>query len=399
MTNVNTDRATGLVQDPKNLTAALIVAAGRGRRFGGPVPKQYADLAGCAVLRHTIVAFLEHPSVDLVRCVIHEKDQSLYDAAVGGLTLLDPVLGGAARQDSVRLGLESLQNLGVDRVLIHDGARPFVKAHIIDGVLAALDDFPGALPALAVADTLKRGEDGCITATLTRADLYRAQTPQGFHLEQILDAHQQFDGAALTDDAQMFEGLGLSVALTKGHEDNFKITTGEDLMRAERLMDARRELRTGTGFDAHKFSDGDFVTLCGVEIPCDQGLAGHSDADVALHALTDALLGAIGAGDIGQHFPPQDAQWKGAASDRFVHHALHLIYDRGGAIVNVDITLICERPKIGPYRAAMVARVADILGLPADRISVKATTTEGMGFTGRGEGIAAQALALVRLPT
>lgn len=382
----------------QNLTAVLIVAAGRGHRFGGTLPKQYAPLGGQAVLRHTVKAVLAHPDVDLVRCVIHGDDRALYDAALDGVDVLDPVLGGAERQDSVRLGLESLEDLGVGTVLIHDAARPFVDAATIDGVLAALHSHPGAIPAVAVADTLKRGQDGLISATVPRTGLYRAQTPQGFRLAQILDAHRQPDAADFTDDAQLFESLSLAVALTGGHEDNFKITTGEDLMRAERLLAGRSETRTATGYDAHKFAAGTFVTLGGVEIPHSQGLAGHSDADVALHALTDALLGTIGAGDIGQHFPPSEPKWKGAASDRFVQHAAKLIQDRGGEIVNVDVTLICEQPKIGPHASAMVARVAEVLGIDADRVSIKATTTEGMGFTGRREGIAAQALAAVRLP-
>ena len=382
----------------QNRTAVLIVAAGRGHRFGGPLPKQYADLAGHAVLYHTVAAVLAHPAVDVVRCVIHSDDRALYDAAVDGLDVLDPVVGGAERQDSVRLGLESLEDLSVDTVLIHDAARPFVDSGTIDGVLAALANHPGAIPAVAVADTLKRGQDGVIADTVPRDDLFRAQTPQGFRLAQILAAHQSPDAADFTDDAQLYESLGLSVALTDGHEDNFKITRGEDLMRAERLLAGTFDTRTATGYDAHKFADGTFVTLGGVEIPHSHGLAGHSDADVALHALTDALLGTIGAGDIGQHFPPSDPQWKGASSDRFVQHAAKLIRDRGGEIVNLDVTIICESPKIGPHASAMKARVAEVLAIDADRVSVKATTTEGMGFTGRREGIAAQALAAVRVP-
>ena len=383
--------------DTNNLTAALVVAAGRGHRFGGELPKQYTDLAGKPVLFHTVSALLAHPGVDLVRCVIHPDDRELYEAAVEGLAVLEPVLGGAERQDSVRLGLQSLTDQSVDKVLIHDGARPFVSLAVIDGVLEALEDRPGAIPALAVSDTLKRGEMSLITQTVSRDGLYRAQTPQGFHLDKIIDAHLQVHEGELTDDAQLFESLGISVILTEGSHDNFKITTGEDLMRAERLISNRSETRTGSGFDAHRFGDGDFVTLCGIEIPHEFGLKGHSDADVALHALTDALLGAIGAGDIGQHFPPSDAKWKGASSDRFVAHAADLIHERGGEIINVDVTIICEAPKIGPHRDPMVARVAEILNVDQNRVSVKATTTEGMGFAGRKEGMAAQAIASVRL--
>lgn len=381
-------------------TIALIVAAGRGRRFGGDVPKQYQALGGIPVLRHTVQAFLNAYNIDLVRCVIHPDDQDLYEEACAGLDILSPVHGGETRQESVRLGLESLMDHEPDKVLIHDAARPFIAGHVIDGVIEALDVHPGALPAVPVADTLKRCEDGVIVDTVSREGLYRAQTPQGFRFSDILKAHQQLVGQELTDDTQLLERLGLGVTLSPGSEDNFKITTSEDLMRAERHLAANLETRTGQGYDVHRFAtDGakDWVTLCGVDIAYSCGLEGHSDADVGLHALTDALLGAIGAGDIGQHFPPSDDQWKGASSDRFLAHAAHLVRERGGEIVNVDVTLICEAPKIGPHRAAMVARVAEILEIAPQRVSVKATTTEGLGFTGRREGIAAQALANVRV--
>jgi len=388
-------------------TAALIVAAGRGRRFGGAQPKQYAGLGGQSVLARTVRAFLTHPRVGKVRCVIHADDNDLYAAALRGVAdpdgvLLDPVTGGATRQESVRLGLESLDGLGLDKVLIHDAARPFAAAAVIDGVLDALETHGGAIPAIPVADTLKRGRDGVIAETHPREGLYRAQTPQGFRFAEILQAHRDLQGEELTDDAQLFERAASQVALTAGAEDNFKITTEEDLMRAERLLNGsgapQTVTRTGFGFDAHRLGPGGpggHVTLCGVEIPFSQGLQGHSDADVALHALTDALLGAVGAGDIGKHFPPTDRQWKGAASDRFLAHAAAEVRARGGEIVNVDVTIVCEAPKIAPHKDAMRARVADILGIDVNRVSVKATTTEGMGFTGRGEGIAAQAVANV----
>ena len=381
-------------------TIALVVAAGRGRRFGGDLPKQYAPLAGKTVLRHTLRALLDHPRVDSVQVVIHHDDQDLYQDAVEGMELLPPVFGGATRQDSVRLGLESLEARAPDAVLIHDAARPFVSAAQIDAVIDALATHPGALPVVAVADTLKRSGTGTVVdGTVSRAELYRAQTPQGFRFADILAAHRQLAGQELTDDAQLFEHLGLDVALCAGGENNFKITTSEDLMRAERLIAAQSETRTGQGYDVHRFGDGTFVTLCGVEISHTHGLTGHSDADVALHALTDALLGAIGAGDIGEHFPPTDSQWKGASSDRFLRHACDLVHARGGEIVNVDVTLICQAPKVGPHRRVMCEKVAEILGIAPDRVSVKATTTEGLGFTGRQEGIAAQALANVRLGT
>ncbi|MBF0248156.1 MAG: bifunctional 2-C-methyl-D-erythritol 4-phosphate cytidylyltransferase/2-C-methyl-D-erythritol 2,4-cyclodiphosphate synthase [Alphaproteobacteria bacterium] len=380
------------------VTAALVVAAGRGRRFGGDVPKQYAMLGGVPVLRRTVQAFLDHPDVDVVRCVIHPDDTDLYADAVRGLDLPPPVHGGAERQDSVRFGLESLAGDGPDKVLIHDAARPFVSEAVITSVIDALDAHPGALPAVAVADTLKRGHGGLAGEAVSRDDLWRAQTPQGFMFAEILSAHRELAGETLTDDTQLFERTGHKVVLTPGDEDNFKITTSEDLMRAERLLAAAHDFRTGTGFDVHAFCAGSGVTLCGVRIPHDHGLEGHSDADAALHALTDAILGAIGAGDIGQHFPPSDSQWKGASSDRFLGHAASLVRKRGGSLVNVDVTIICQAPKIGPHRHAMVEKVAEILDVPADRVSVKATTTEGLGFTGRGEGIAAQASATVRLP-
>ena len=377
---------------------ALVVAAGRGRRFGGDLPKQYQDLAGRPVLRHTLAALAVNPQIDAVRAVIHPDDVEFYGEAAAGLGLLDPVFGGTTRQDSVRLGLESLASLGVEKVLIHDGARPFVDAGTIGRVLAALDTHPGAIPAVAVADTLKRGADGLVDTTVERANLWRAQTPQGFRFADILSAHLAATGEELTDDAAVAEKAGQAVALVQGSEDNFKITTAADLERARRSFIGPGETRVGTGYDVHRFAPGTGVWLCGVQVPHGFGLEGHSDADVALHAATDAVLGAIAAADIGRHFPPTDPKWRGASSDRFLGHAAGLVAALGGRILHLDITLICERPKVGPHRAAMQARVADILGIRQDRVSVKATTTEGLGFTGRREGIAAQAAATVWLP-
>lgn len=380
---------------------ALIVAGGSGQRFGAEIPKQYHTLAGRAVLRRTVEAFLNHPAVTGVRVVIQPSHRDLYDTALAGLDLPEPVAGGASRQDSVRNGLEALgqPELPPDLVLIHDAARPLIDAATIQAVVDSLEDAPGALAAVPVADTLKRGAGGRVADTVDRSGLWRAQTPQGFRFPEILAAHRAAAGLDLTDDSAVAERAGLPVILVPGKEENFKVTTQDDLTRAERLvMQALGDVRTGTGFDVHRFTHGDFVTLCGVAVPHTQRLEGHSDADVALHALTDALLGAIGAGDIGSHFPPSDPQWRGADSGKFLRHAADLVRGRGGMIAHVDVTLICERPKVGPHRAAMVERVAELLEIAADRVSVKATTTERLGFTGRSEGIAAQAVATVRLP-
>ena len=378
---------------------ALVVAAGRGTRLGAPLPKQYLPLAGKPLLRYSLETLARHPAIAHVRVVFNPDDQAQYDAASRGLDLLPPVAGGAARQDSVRLGLESLDGLKTERVLIHDGARPFLDTATIDRVLGALDQAPGAIPALPLRDTVKRGADGVVTDTVDRSSLWRAQTPQGFHYRPILAAHRAAAGNDLSDDAAVAERAGLAVRLVAGSEENFKVTTGDDLLQAERLLAARQgDIHTGQGLDVHAFGPGDHVWLCGVKIPHGQGLVGHSDADVGLHALTDAILGALGAGDIGVHFPPGDAKWRGAPSHLFLRHAADLVAAAGGSVAHVDVTLICERPKIGPHRDAMVARMAEILGIETRRVSVKATTTEKLGFTGRGEGIAGQAVATLRLP-
>ena len=376
---------------------ALVVAGGRGSRFGGELPKQYRLLAGSALLRHSLETLCRHPRIEGVRVVIHPNDIAFYDEAVRGLKLLPPCHGGKERQDSARLGLESLAEFEPRHVLIHDAARPFIDADTIERVITALDDAPGAIAAIPVTDTLKRGDDGRIVGTIERTGLWRAQTPQGFRYDDILAAHRAVVGEALTDDAAVAERVGLSVKLVHATEENFKVTTEDDLRRAERLLNASFEQRVGTGFDVHHFGPGDHVMICGLRVEHSHGTVGHSDADVGLHALTDALLGTIGAGDIGSHFPPSDPQWKGAASERFLRHAASLVEGRGGSIVNVDITIVCERPKIGPHRDAMRQRVAEILGIAVDRVSIKATTTDRLGFTGRGEGMAAQAAATVRL--
>ena len=376
---------------------ALIVAGGSGSRFGGPVPKQYRRLAGVPVLRRTVETFLTHPAVGRVQVVIRAEDAALYADAVAGLDLPPPVIGGADRQESVRRGLEALA--GVDVVLIQDAARPCVPAPVIERVLAAVQTGAGAIAALPVADTLWRGPDAVCDALVDRQNLWRAPTPQGFMLTDILAAHRAAQGQGLTDDAAVATAAGLKVHLVEGSPVSAKITTEADLTEAEtRLRQNLTDIRVGTGFDVHAFVDGDSVTLCGLTIPHTRGLAGHSDADVGLHALTDAILGALAAGDIGQHFPPSDPRWKGADSAQFLRHAATLVAARGGVIAHTDVTLICERPKVGPHRAAMQARVAEILGIALDRVSIKATTTEKLGFTGREEGIAAQAVATLRLP-
>ncbi len=375
---------------------ALIVAAGRGSRHGGDIPKQYVSLAGEPVLRHSLRTFSQHPAIAGVRAVIHPDDRPLYDHAAQGLRLLPPVFGGAARQESVMRGLESLASEQADAVLIHDGARPLVSARLIDGVLAQLATAPGAIAAIPVRDTLKRGSGTAITDTVDRRNLWRAQTPQGFHYTAIVQAHRAATGAELTDDAHVAERGGMKVALVEDSEDNLKITTPDDLVRAERILGTAADVRVGSGFDVHRFTAGDAVTLCGVRIPHTHSLEGHSDADAGLHALTDALLGTIAAGDIGQHFSPSDPRWRGAESGQFLRFAADRVREKGGTVTLVDVTLLCEAPRIAPHRAAMQQRIAELLEIGPDRVSIKATTTEGLGFTGRREGIAAQATATVR---
>jgi 2-C-methyl-D-erythritol 4-phosphate cytidylyltransferase/2-C-methyl-D-erythritol 2,4-cyclodiphosphate synthase len=380
--------------------AALIVAGGSGRRFGGELPKQYRMLAGKPVLRHAIDAFLASGLIDRIQVVIRDSDRTHYDAATSGLALPAPVAGGDTRQASVRSGLEALATSPPASVLIHDAARPFLSTPTIAGCVAVLKTAPGAIVAVPLRDTLKRARENNreIADTIDRTGIWRAQTPQAFRFADILAAHRKAAGQDLTDDAAVAEAVGLATLLVEGSEDNIKITTEDDLARAERMLAAACEYRTGFGYDVHRFASGNAITLAGLNIPHDCGLEGHSDADVALHALTDAILGAICAGDIGAHFPPSDAQWKGADSARFLAHAASLVTLRGGSIVHLDLTIVCERPKIGPHREAMIARISAIAGLEPGRVSVKATTTEGLGFTGRGEGIAAHAVVTVALP-
>lgn len=368
-------------------TAALIVAAGKGERTGGALPKQYAPLAGRPMLAWSHATLSAHPAIDRVIVVIGEGHQEWLSGALPGVV---GVTGGATRRESVQRGLAAMR--GADRVLIHDAARPVVPGLVVDRLLAALDAHDGAVPTLAVADTLVT-QDG---ANVPRAGLSRVQTPQAFRFDVIARAHREWQGDEPTDDAQMVRALGGSVALVQGDPMLEKVTWAEDFAAAEARIGW--ETRTATGFDVHRLEDGQEFWLGGVRIPHHQGLSGHSDADVALHALTDALLGTIAAGDIGQHFPPSDPQWRGAESGQFLRHAASLIVARGGQIGFVDLTIMCEAPKIGPHRGAIQARIAELLGLSTDRVSVKATTTERLGFTGRGEGIAVQAAATVRLP-
>ncbi|MDD3029323.1 MAG: bifunctional 2-C-methyl-D-erythritol 4-phosphate cytidylyltransferase/2-C-methyl-D-erythritol 2,4-cyclodiphosphate synthase [Alphaproteobacteria bacterium] len=378
---------------------ALIVAAGTGSRFGDAIPKQYCSLLGMPVLRRSVLAFLNHPHIDGVRVVINPAHRDMYDEAVGDLGLPDPVAGGSTRQESVLFGLEALaqENPKPDFVMIHDGARPLVDTNTITDVRRALDMNKGAIAARRVVDTLKRGDDTTIVTTVDRSNLWQAYTPQAFHFSDILAAHRQAAGAQLTDDASVAEKAGIPVILIQSSADNMKITTTDDLDRAARLMGQHYgDCRTGLGFDVHRLVPGDRIILCGVTIPHTFRCEGHSDADVGLHALVDAILGAIGGGDIGQHFPPSDAKWKNADSALFVHHAVSMTAERGGIISNADITFMCEAPKIGPHREAMVKRVAELLEIDPERVNVKATTTEKLGFTGRGEGIAAQATVIVR---
>lgn len=386
-------------------TVALVLAGGRGTRAGGGIPKQYRRIAGVPMMRLTLEAFASHPRIDAVRAVIHPDDRQCFAELCGDLTLAEPVFGGETRQESSLNGLKNIESLAPDNVLIQDAARPFTDAGTIGRVIDALGGAPAAIAAVPVIDTIKRGDSrDRVAATVDRAGLWRAQTPQGFRYGPIVDAYRAAGGGNHTDDAAVAEAAGLEVALVMGHEDNIKITTEQDFARAEQIMRERAggggtpDIRVGTGFDVHRFEPGDHVTLCGVRVPHSAKLKGHSDADVGLHALTDAIFGAIGGGDIGDHFPPTDAKWRGADSAIFLAAAVAGIRERGGEICNLDVTLICERPKIGPHRAAMRARIAAICGIDPARVNVKATTTEELGFTGRREGIAAQAVATVRAP-
>lgn len=389
--------------------AVIIAAAGSGRRAAGASerPKQFQPAGGEAVFTHALRAFHSHPGVGAILAVIRPGDEPFYDEASAsfGAKLLPCAIGGETRQQSVLAGLRALKKDAPGGVLIHDAARPFVSQDIISRVLAALSRRQGSLAAIPAPDTLKFARDGVVERTIERQGLWLAQTPQAFHYGAILAAHEAAAAAGrddFTDDAAIAEWHGLDVAVVEGSAANWKITTAADLVLADRLLRLETsaqppDIRTGTGFDVHAFEPGDHVMLCGVKIPHRQKLKGHSDADAGLHALTDALLGAIGAGDIGEHFPPSDPAWAGAGSSLFLADAARKIERRGGSIVNVDVTIICEEPKIAPHRQAMRACIAAILGIAIERVSVKATTSEGLGFTGRREGIAAMASASVAI--
>jgi 2-C-methyl-D-erythritol 4-phosphate cytidylyltransferase / 2-C-methyl-D-erythritol 2,4-cyclodiphosphate synthase len=377
---------------------ALIVAAGSGSRMGGELPKQYRPIAGKAVLAHAVDALTSHPRIDAVRVVIGDGQQEAALEALGGRDVGQLIVGGETRQESVRRGLEALAVQGApDLVLIHDAARPFCPLNVIDRLLKALEHNSAAVPALPAADTLMRGKGRHLGDTVDRTHLNRIQTPQAFHFQRILDAHQAKASESFTDDATLARAALVGVVRVEGDEALSKITLIGDFARAEERLRTRLVSRTGMGFDVHSFAGEGPIQMGGVQVPHDKGLAGHSDADVVLHAITDALLGAAGEGDIGQHFPPSDPQWKGASSDRFLVHAADLIRNRGGVIDHIDCTVICETPKVGPHRDAMRSRIADILQLKPAQVSIKATTTERLGFAGRGEGVAAQAVATIRM--
>ena len=392
---------------------AIVVAAGRGSRAGEGLPKQYRILGGTSVLARTLKSFLDHGGISHVVCAIHPDDHALYDAAAGELAgsslmkLRPAAEGGETRQDSVRLALRSLPDSGDDAVcLVHDAARPFIGRALIDRAIDAASRFGAAIPGIAVTDTIKRvAPDGTVAETPDRASLRAVQTPQAFHLSALRAAHEQAAAVGrggFTDDGQLLEWVGAAVHVFDGDVGNVKLTHPEDFSAAERRLghagDAQMITRVGTGFDVHAFTEGDHVWLGGLRLDHQKGVLAHSDGDVVLHALTDAILGAVGSGDIGTHFPPSDPQWRGASSDRFLAHAVQEVRSRGGLIDHLDVTVLCERPRIGPHRDAMRERIAAIAGVPPSAVSIKATTTERLGFTGREEGLAAQAAATVRFP-
>jgi 2-C-methyl-D-erythritol 4-phosphate cytidylyltransferase/2-C-methyl-D-erythritol 2,4-cyclodiphosphate synthase len=385
------------------VVAAVVVAAGRGLRAGGDGPKQYREIGGEPLIRASLKRLAGHPDVAVVQPVIHPDDVALFRAAAAGLDVLEPVFGGATRQASVRAGLEVLSARQPDLVLVHDAARPFASAALISRGIAAAQACGAAIPALPIADTVKTiDSSGAVTGTIERAQLRLVQTPQAFAFATLLAAHRRAHDAGrenFTDDAALAEWAGIKVSTFEGEAANVKLTTADDFVRVGAAeLAALTDVRTGFGYDVHAFAAGDHVTLGGVRIPHEQGLSGHSDADVALHALVDAILGALADGDIGVHFPPSDPQWRGASSDRFLAFAVARVHARGGRIAHLDVNVVCEAPRIGPHRDAMRKRIAAVAGIDLARVAVKATTSEKLGFIGRGEGMAAFATATVRLP-
>ena len=388
---------------------ALITASGRGNRFNNSegIPKQYMPLAGFPMLRHAILAFLNHPQIDEVICTINKDDEKLYEESVIGLDLLDPVIGGQTRQESVRIGLQALKEYNPDKVLIHDGVRPFTTKRVINGILEKLQTHPAVIPAIPVEDTIKKYKDGKIEWTVERDNMWRAQTPQGFDYKDILNAHNAFKDIHFTDDAALDEYSGIPVAIVPGSQNNFKVTTYEDYERAKRIIAMRSdnvacETRVGIGHDVHAFRDkikgeNNNVKLCGIDVECDKKIQAHSDGDVAIHAIIDAILGAIGEGDIGMHFPDTDPKWENVASSLMLKHVNHLAHKKGAKILNIDLTIICQKPKIAKLNKKMVKSLAEILNIDESRINVKATTTEKLGFLGKGEGIAASAICSAQI--
>lgn len=393
---------------------ALITASGRGSRLslnGDGIPKQYLPLAGVPMLRHTILAFLHHPQITDVICTIHPDDMALYEEATVGLDLLNPIFGGESRQASVHNGLEALREYNPDKVLIHDGARPFTSKRVINGILEKLETHPAVIPAIAVEDTIKKYGDGKIEWTVERENLWRAQTPQGFIYQDILNAHKAFKDINFTDDAALDEYAGIPVAIIPGSHNNFKITSEEDYERAKQLIslqseNVKEEVRCGIGYDVHRFrarekGETHSIRIAGVDIVTsddfDKKIEAHSDGDVAIHSLIDALLGAIGEGDIGEHFPPTDNKWKDFDSREMLKQINHLMRKKGAKIINIDLTIICEKPRISKHKHQMEEALAQVLGIQKTRINVKATTTEKLGFLGREEGIAAQAICNVAM--
>ena len=378
---------------------ALILAAGRGHRLSMKTPKQYLDVGGITILRRAVNVFLENPTIDLIQVIIHPDDRDLYEAAVGDLGLPEPVHGGKTRQNSVLNGLESIGIHFPEYVYIHDAARPFLDQKTLNSLIYEVEKSGAAIPALRIKDTIKCITKETIDSTLDRNYFYRAQTPQAFRYKAIFMAHRRFESSNFTDDSAIAEKAGLKVRIIEGLEDNFKITTKDDLNKATKMTKKNyTDVRIGYGLDVHAFDKGDHVILGGIKIPHTMSLKGHSDADVVIHAITDAVLGAIAAGDIGDHFPPSDPKWKNVNSDIFLKHAVKLVAEKKGIINFVDVTIVCENPKIGPHRDSMRSNISKIINLDVERVSVKATTTEKLGFTGKGQGIMAHAITTIKLP-